>query len=159
MTRTVPAMVCFLLSASCVSTACGPPTPVDSRYSEPLHIRGTTLWVELAVTPEERHRGLMYRRELPEDRGMLFIYPQAETRYFYMKNTYIPLSLAYISDDGRIFQIEEMKPLDETTVPSKRPARFVLEMRLGWFRDHAVSIGDRVEGLDRLLESIGPVRR
>jgi len=120
-----------------------------------LEIRSAVVWVEIARTPEQHTRGLMFRKKLPEDAGMLFVYDKEDFRRFWMKNTYIPLSLAYIDSDGVIFQIEEMEPLDETAVVSVRPARFVLEVNRGWFRKHGIGIGDRISNLAALYRFLG----
>ena len=123
-----------------------------------LEIRGAVVWVEIARTEEQHARGLMFRKKLPEDAGMLFVYDEEDFRRFWMKNTYIPLSLAYIDSEGVIFQIEEMEPLDETSVVSMRPARFVLEVNRGWFRKHGVGIGDRISNLAALYRFLGMER-
>jgi len=123
-----------------------------------IELRGAVVWVEIARTPEQHTRGLMFRKKLPEDAGMLFVYDKEDFRRFWMKNTYIPLSLAYIDSDGVIFQIEEMEPLDEMSVVSMRPARFVLEVNRGWFREHGVGIGDRISNLAALYRFLGMKR-
>jgi len=123
-----------------------------------LEIRGAVVWVEIARTEKQHTRGLMFRKKLPEDAGMLFVYDKEDFRRFWMKNTYIPLSLAYIDSDGVIFQIEEMEPLDETAVASMRPARFVLEVNRGWFRKHGIGIGDRISNLAALYRFLGMKR-
>ena len=123
-----------------------------------LEIRGAVVWVEIARTEKEHSRGLMFRKELPENAGMLFVYPDENYRRFWMKNTYIPLSLAYIDSEGVIFQIEAMEPLDETPVASVRPARFVLEVNRGWFRKNGIGIGDRITNLAALYKFLGMER-
>ncbi|RKY19045.1 MAG: DUF192 domain-containing protein [Planctomycetota bacterium] len=100
----------------------------------------------------------MFRKKLPENAGMLFVYDKEDFRRFWMKNTYIPLSLAYIDSEGVIFQIEEMEPLDETPVASMRPARFVLEVNRGWFRKHGIGMGDRISNLAALYRFLGMER-
>jgi len=123
-----------------------------------LEIRGAVVWVEIARTEKQHARGLMFRKKLPENAGMLFVYDKEDFRRFWMKNTYIPLSLAYIDSEGVIFQIEEMEPLDEMSVVSMRPARFVLEVNRGWFREHGVGIGDRISNLAALYRFLGMKR-
>lgn len=102
---------------------------------------------ELAEEPADRNRGLMFRESLPEDHGMLFVFPDERPRGFWMRNTKIPLSIAYLDSHGRIVRIADLEPHDERPVPSGRPAQFALEMRRDWFRDHAVFEGDLVRGL------------
>ena len=117
-----------------------------------------TLRVEVADTSAERALGLMHRAVLPEDAGMLFIYPKSDWRSFWMKNTRIPLSLAYISADWRIDEIVRMNPppgrvlgggkrlprRGPRTYPSKKPARYALEVNRGWFERHGIGIGAEV---------------
>lgn len=111
-----------------------------------LRVGGTVVAVEIAATEKDRARGLMFRESLGKDTGMLFIYPEPRTLSFWMKNTIIPLSIAFIDSDGNVVNTLEMKPLIE--VPpyrSTRPCRFALEMAAGWFSEHRVKAGDRVE--------------
>jgi uncharacterized protein len=102
--------------------------------------------VELARTDPERERGLMFRRELAEDAGMLFLFSQSEERAFWMKNTLIPLDMLFIDDGGRVAGIVvEAEPLTLSPRTPGVPARFVLEVRGGWAARHGVRPGDRVE--------------
>lgn len=102
---------------------------------------------EVASTPAQRTRGLMYRFSLPADHGMLFVFPEPQPLAFWMRNTYIPLSIAYIDATGRILNIEDMAPRDESTHPSHGAALYALEMRKGWFAERGVGPGTRVTGL------------
>jgi uncharacterized membrane protein (UPF0127 family) len=113
----------------------------------PLAIAGKKLVAEVAATPEQRSIGLMYRFSLRPDHGMIFVFDRAEPQGFWMKNTYIPLSIAFIGADGRILNIADMAPRDESTHWSSGPAQFALEMRRGWFAERGIGPGDRVEGL------------
>ncbi|OHB88048.1 MAG: hypothetical protein A3E19_01985 [Planctomycetes bacterium RIFCSPHIGHO2_12_FULL_52_36] len=110
-----------------------------------LKVAGKVITVELARTPSERGLGLMYRRQLPEDYGMLFVFPEEDYLTFWMKNTHIPLSIAFISTEGTITQIESMEPLSLSSHDSKEKARYALEMLEGWFERHNVKVGDKVE--------------
>jgi uncharacterized membrane protein (UPF0127 family) len=89
----------------------------------------------------------MYRDPLPEDQGMLFVYPDEQLRAFWMKNTQIPLSIAFLSASGRVVSTSEMAAFDETPVPSEFPAMYALEMSRGWFSAHAVAPGAAITGL------------
>jgi hypothetical protein len=102
---------------------------------------------EVADDNAERAAGLMYRTALGRDQGMLFVYPTEGPRSFWMKNTLIPLSIAYLNKDGLIVRIADMKPKDETPIPSSRPAMYALEMEQGWFVSHGVKEGMTVSGL------------
>ncbi|MCS6996966.1 MAG: DUF192 domain-containing protein [Casimicrobiaceae bacterium] len=115
-----------------------------------LSIAGKRLKAEVAADPQSRSIGLMNRFSLAPDHGMLFVFPEPQPLAFWMKNTYVPLSIAFIDAEGRILNIEDMKPHDETPVPSKGPALYALEMKQGWFRAHGIGPGQRVRGLDRV---------
>jgi uncharacterized membrane protein (UPF0127 family) len=114
-----------------------------------LTINGQQLTAEVAYTEESRTQGLMYRRILPENRGMLFVFPRAAPLSFWMMNTYIPLSIAYLDDRGVILNITDMKPLTTNTHPSAGPARYALEMNQGWFARRGIKPGAKVEGMER----------
>jgi uncharacterized protein len=101
--------------------------------------------VELAVTPDARQLGLMYRDELAAGSGMLFIFPEAAPQAFWMKNTKIPLDILFIDDTGRIVRLHaRTTPYSEDSLPSDAPVRFVLEVPGGWSADNGVKEGDTV---------------
>jgi uncharacterized membrane protein (UPF0127 family) len=102
---------------------------------------------EVVVTPEQRAVGLMHRFSLKPDHGMLFVFERSEPLSFWMKNTFIPLSIAFIGADGRIVNIEDMKPQTEDTHWSKGPALYALEMRKGWFAERGIGPGAVVKGI------------
>jgi uncharacterized protein len=114
-----------------------------------LTINGHRITAEVAETMEERATGLMNRFSLQPDHGMLFVFEKPEPLSFWMKNTYIPLSIAFIDAGGRIVNIEDMAPQTETTHWSHGPALYALEMRKGWFVERGIKAGDRVEGIGR----------
>jgi uncharacterized protein len=114
-----------------------------------LAIGKQKLVAEIAATPEQRMTGLMNRFSLKPDHGMIFVFERAEPQAFWMKNTFIPLSIAFIGSDGRIVNIEDMAPQDESQHWSAGPAQYALEMRKGWFAEHGIGPGDRVDGLPR----------
>jgi len=103
---------------------------------------------ELASTFESRARGLMHRREMPGQRGMLFVFPETEKHCMWMRNTYIPLSVAFMDDKGTIINIADMQPQTEATHCATRPARYALEMNRGWFAQRGIKPGARISGLD-----------
>lgn len=110
-----------------------------------LRIRGATALAEVVSKPEDRALGLMFRRSLAPDSGMLFVFDTDEYQRFWMKNTLIPLSIAFIGRDFVITDILEMAPLDTTTAyASSRPVRYALEMNSGWFAAHGIRPGDTV---------------
>lgn len=101
---------------------------------------------ELAMSPDERATGLMFRQSMPPNQGMLFVFDQAEQQCFWMKNTLIPLDVAFIADDGTVINIEHMKPQTLDNHCSAKPVRMVLEMNDGWFARKGVSAGSRLMG-------------
>lgn len=110
----------------------------------PLYIHYKEIWVEVAKSPEGRNRGLMGRKHLGKDEGMLFIFETEGYHSFWMKDTFIPLSIAFIDKDGRIVWITDMKPLTlDSHVPPK-PILYGLEMNKGWFSSHGLKVGDTI---------------
>jgi len=97
---------------------------------------------EIAKSDEERNKGLMFRKSLPDGEGMLFVYERDQVLSFWMKNTSIPLSIAFIASDGRIVDIKDMYPHDESSVMSSRSVRYALEVPQGWFSRAGVRHGD-----------------
>ncbi|QSR86328.1 DUF192 domain-containing protein [Candidatus Methylacidiphilum infernorum] len=107
------------------------------------------LTAEVVWKNEDLRRGLMYRERLPEDNGMLFVLPYEQKAVFWMKNTRIPLSIAFMNREGRILEIYSMKPFDLTPVPSRSSAvKFALEVNEGWFDRHKISAGDQLHPLN-----------
>lgn len=133
--------------AAAVSFACRE----GSKSEEGFEVRvsqgeaSATVTVELARTVSERQQGLMFRQELAEDAGMLFLHPEDVRSGFWMKNTYVPLDIAYISSGGEVLEVHHGKPLDETVLQPKAPYRYVLEVNHGWFERHGLGPGARVE--------------
>lgn len=105
---------------------------------------------EVAATADEREIGLMHRRNMPAQRGMLFVFDEPGTHCMWMKNTLLPLSVAFLDEQGRILNIEDMAPQTEDSHCAARPARYALEMNLGWFRQKGLKAGSRVTGLERV---------
>ncbi len=135
-----------LRTAGCAKSDSG--LPVVS-----IDVAGHGVKAEVASTEAQRARGLMYRRKMGTNKGMLFVYPKPERLSFWMKNTYLPLSIAYIDSRGSIVHIEDMKPLTTNSHPSPKPVPYALEMNQGWFDDKGVKVGDTVtfelpEGLE-----------
>lgn len=111
----------------------------------PLRIGDAVFQVEIADTPEERRVGLMNRASMPDDHGMLFVFPEDEWLSFWMKNTTIPLSIAYIDSSGLIREIYDMEPLSEASVESRGSRRYALEVNQGAFAVRGVTVGMQVE--------------
>ena len=111
----------------------------------PLTIKGKTIKVEVARTEKEKERGLMFRGRMGKDEGMLFVYEREEMLSFWMKNTRLPLSIAFIDKGGRIVDIQDMEPFSLETHTSAHPATYALEMNRGWFAKEGVKVGDSVK--------------
>ena len=128
----------------CVLSGCD---SKSTRYGLPgervqLDIKDQKIDAEVACDALSAQQGLMHREHLPEDAGMLFIFPRREQRSFWMRNTLIPLSVAFLDDNGEILQIEDMRPKDETRIRSKTMVRYALEVNQGWFTRHGIEVGD-----------------
>ena len=114
-----------------------------------LAIGSHKLTAEVASTDATRMTGLMHRRMLPENRGMLFIFPDVAMHGMWMMNTFVPLSVAFIDTKGVIINIEDMAPQTQDSHMAARPAKYALEMNQGWFRKRGIKAGDKVDGLDK----------
>jgi uncharacterized membrane protein (UPF0127 family) len=135
---------CLVLSVAGLAGGAPIPEPLPTI---PLSINGHKIVVEVASTPDRRALGLMHRFSLQPDHGMLFVFERPEPQGFWMKNTFIPLSIAFIAADGRIINVDEMYPHDESTHVSRGPALYAIEMRKGWFTERGIRSGDVVKGL------------
>jgi len=104
---------------------------------------------EVAANDATRMQGLMNRRSLPAGQGMLFVFRQADRHCMWMRNTYVPLSVAFLDRDGHILNIEDMQPESETNHCAAKAASFALEMNLGWFADKGIRPGARIAGIEK----------
>ena len=116
----------------------------QSLLKIPLYIHHKEIWVEVAKTPEERSRGLMGRKFLGKDEGMLFIFETEDYHGFWMKNTLLPLSIAFIDREGRIVSITDMQPLTLDSHLPPKPILYALEMNKAWFSSYGIKAGDVV---------------
>ena len=141
--------LCWMLGL----TGCQPKNSDSSPFRltvVQLKMANSSLFAEVADTPETSANGLMFRDFLPDDRGMLFIFEKPETASFWMRNTKIPLSVAYIDSTGKILEIKSLKPLDETPVASASgEVAFALEVNEGWFMRNRVATGTIIRGIPR----------
>jgi uncharacterized protein len=101
---------------------------------------------QVAITPEQRATGLMFRKEMPQHEGMLFVFEQPSVQCFWMKNTLLPLTAAFVGDDGTVVNLADMKPQTEDAHCSAKPVRYVLEMNQGWFARKGIKAGFRLAG-------------
>lgn len=101
---------------------------------------------QVAQDFDQRQTGLMWRKEMPQNEGMLFVFEQAGVQCFWMRNTILPLTAAFVADDGTIVNLEDMKPMSDDSHCSKKPVRFVLEMNQGWFAKRNIQAGFKLSG-------------
>lgn len=128
------------------------PAPASAFF--PLQVGDETIQVQLAITVDEMRTGLMHRASMPVDKGMIFVFPQPRAQSFWMRNTLIPLDIAYIDPKGVILEIHQMEPLDETGTPSESDnIQYCLEMNQGWFEGYGVEVGDRID-LEQLATAV-----
>jgi uncharacterized membrane protein (UPF0127 family) len=142
-------MKLLLACSLAVLMALSGPASGEELPTVQLSIKGHRLVAETAATTATRTVGLMYRFSLKPDHGMLFVFDAPQPLAFWMKNTFVPLSIAFIGADARILNIEDMTPQTETAHPSRGLALYALEMKKGWFAERAIAAGDRVEGLEK----------
>lgn len=139
----VLAAAALTLSASAFAQT-GPQAPLPTtQLSAGIHI----IRAEVANTDATRRDGLMFRKELPGNDGMLFVFEQPDVQCFWMRNTLLPLSIAFIADDGTIVNIDDMAPQTEDPHCAKKPVRYALEMAQGWFDEHGIKAGRKIDGL------------
>jgi uncharacterized membrane protein (UPF0127 family) len=144
----VKSLIAFAVAAAWTSSALADLPEVV------LSVAGHKITVEVASTEPQRATGLMHRRMLPENRGMLFVFPEAAIHSMWMMNTYVPLSVAFIDRDGTIINIADMQPQTQTTHSAARAATYALETTQGWFSKRGIKPGAKVEG----LTNAGPPR-
>ena len=142
-------VVAFLTGATLLSTTAVAQVNKALPLVE-LSIKSAKLKAEIANDGDTRTVGLMNRFSLKPDHGMIFVFAKSEPLAFWMKNTFVPLSIAYIDSNSMIVSIVDMKPHDESPRPSGAPAMFALEMKQGWFKERGIVAGDKIVGLDKV---------
>ena len=150
----MPVLACRPLHLLMLALSCSAALAQRAPTGQPqLDLPRTTLpagmhriEVQLASTPVQRQIGLMHRQSMPAHEGMLFTFDEPGVQCFWMKNTLIPLTAAFVADDGTIVNLADMKPLDESSHCSARPVRYVLEMNQGWFAQRHLKAGHRLGG-------------
>jgi uncharacterized protein len=141
MKRSLQIAAALLVSIAAVSCS----SPAKPKAGVTLNLGGKPLLVELALNDADRERGLMFRDSLEDGKGMLFVFPSDQRLNFWMKNTKVPLSIAYISHDGTIREIYDMKPYSLDSTASSSSVRYALEVPQGYFSRIGVKPGDRIE--------------
>ena len=138
---------CALILGACQPTSSNESVeqiPADHYF--PIPFAGNSIYLQLALTESEQAQGLMHRNSLKENHGMLFIFQKAKPRAFWMKNTRIPLDLAYLDPSGTVLEVHKLYPYDERSVPSRsKNISLVLEMNQGWFNANQVHPGSRID--------------
>ena len=130
--------------ASCAALAQAPQMDLPRvKLSAGMHL----IDAQIARNTDERSVGLMYRKEMPQHEGMLFEFEQASQQCFWMKDTLLPLSIAFVADDGTVVNVDEMKPQTLDSHCSAKPVRYVLEMNQGWFAKRGIKPGFKLTGL------------
>jgi len=134
----------MLASAPLLSQAQGEPQTrlARTQLGAGMHLIDT----QLAQTPEQRQIGLMWRKDLPQSEGMLFVFEQPSVQCFWMRNTLTALTAAFVEDDGTIVNLADMKPQSDDSHCSSKPVRFVLEMNQGWFKKRGIQAGFKLTG-------------
>ena len=120
--------------------------PQPKLKTVPLTAGMHVIQAELAITPEQQQIGMMFRRTMGANEAMLFIEETASVRCFWMRNTFIPLSIAFLADDGTIVNIADMQPQSDQSHCSAQPVRYALEMNMGWFAKRGLKPGSRIRG-------------
>ncbi len=138
----------FLLAAGVIVSFLATPAFAQMALIE-LSAGFHRIEAEVAADQPNRMQGLMMRRSMPVNHGMLFVFPQAERHCMWMRNTFLPLSVAFLDEQGRILNIENMQPQTENNHCAAAPARFALEMNRGWFADKGIKPGQRIGGLEK----------
>jgi len=139
-----PLLRARLLGLTLCAASCKPEQPADTGEAGVVRMKlgRETFTLEVADTPKKQQLGLMHRKSMPQDRGMLFVFPEEEERSFWMKNTLIPLDIVYLDAGGKVVSVKQMKPLDETSVPSDGPAKYAVELNEGAAKRAGVAAGD-----------------
>ena len=139
--RLLPALaVALALAAGSCKTE--KPSPAAEPGVVQMRVGGETFTLEVADTPRKQQLGLMHRKSMPQDRGMIFVFADERERSFWMKDTLIPLDIIYADAAGKIVSVKQMKPLDETSVPSEGPAKYAVELNEGAAKRAGVKAGD-----------------
>ena len=143
--RLFPILGCALWLASAVAQTVPQPPLRTTRLSAGIHV----ITAEVAATDQSRTIGLMMRESLKPNHGMLFAFEDKAQHCFWMRNTLLALSIAFIDDDGTIVNVENMTPKSDASVCPQRPVRYALEMEQGWFAKRGVTAGKKITGLPK----------
>lgn len=143
----VALLVFLLVGLTSGNFAASQPSPVQPMPIKTLTAGMHLIQAEVAATDASRTRGLMFRKELAPNHGMLFVFEQPNVQCFWMRNTLLALSIAFIKDDGSITNIADMQPMTENSHCSTEPVRYTLEMEQGWFAKRGIKAGSKITGI------------
>ncbi len=137
-------LLCLALAlAPCLAAAQALPPQPTIQLTAGIHV----ITAEVAANMAAAMRGLMFRERLAPNHGMIFLYAEKSTLCMWMRNTLIPLSVAFIDDDGKIVNVEDMEPRTDTSHCARKPVRYALEMERGWFEKRGLKPGSKIGGL------------
>ena len=136
----------LLVSASFMMSAQAQQQPQTDLPRTQLSVGLYKIDTQIAQTPQQREIGLMFRKEMPQAEGMIFVFEQPATQCFWMRNTILPLTAAFVADDGRIVNLVDMQPMTENSHCSAKPVRLALEMNQGWFAKRGIKPGSTLRG-------------
>lgn len=139
-------LACLLFALCVTGPALAQETPQTQLQRITLSAGIHQMDIQVALTPEQHQIGLMYRAEMPQGEGMLFVFQTASKQCFWMKNTLLPLTAAFVADDGTVVNLEDMKPQTTDSHCSQKPVRYVLEMNQGWFAKKGIAPGFKLSG-------------
>jgi uncharacterized membrane protein (UPF0127 family) len=145
----------YLILASALAASLVSSVPLQAKETAPalpvvsLKVGGQTVSAEVASTDESRQKGLMFREKLARNAGMLFVFPDVAYHAMWMRNTPLPLAVAFMDESGKIVSIHEMQPFNDNSHQAAGPARFALEMNGEWFARNHIKAGDTIKGLER----------
>jgi len=145
-----PRLAAFLFFLGFAAVTASAQTPPQTLPKQQLNVGIHLIAAEIAADDATRSRGLMFRQQLGASDGMLFVFPRAAVQCFWMRNTYIPLSVAFLDDRGAIVNLADMQPLDDTSHCSAQPVRYVLEMNQGWFAQRGIGPNAVIEGITKI---------
>ena len=143
---------CVCLCGVLIAAGCGGGTTTNSAddgqtglATMPAHLGSHDFTLEIADSEPKRETGLMYRKSMPDDHGMIFIFPDSEVRQFYMANTKIPLDIAFIDAGGNVVSVKSMQPMDLRITSSDSPAKYAIEMNLGEAATIGLNVGNHID--------------
>ena len=159
MRHRIATLFLYLVVSTLCFTACSDETAKKESYSKalaPIVFEKATVYAELALDRQTQQRGLMFRKELAADRGMLFVYDSPTRMSFWMRNTSIPLDIGFFTEDGTLREVYQLYPFNENSVKSiRQDLLYALEVNQGWFTKHGIKPGDKID-MNKLGDHLYP---